>query len=127
MTTKISAHTRSHVAAAHETPKTPPSDAQIKTVIKKAYTQGDGNFNFPANLALKAVPHALLATPLAHAFKEFSGHNSSDYDYSTLNRLNLDGKTVYALESVADAVDDLRVYSARGQPLLKNISGQWSK
>jgi hypothetical protein len=118
---------KSHVSASRNPPSKPPSAAQIKTVIDKVYKTEDGWFNFPPKLALKAVPHALLDTPLARAFKKNSSSNSSEYDYSTLNKLNLGGKTIYALESSADNVDDLRVFGDKGQPLLTNISGQWSK
>jgi hypothetical protein len=126
MTLKIAAHSKSHAPAAHSASK-PPSIAQIKTVITKAYMTEDRWFNFPSKLALKSVPHALLDTPLARAFKKNSTNKSSEYDYSTLNKLNLDGKTVYALESVTDDVDDLRVFGDKGQPLVSNIDGGWSK
>jgi hypothetical protein len=128
MSLKISGHARPHSAAPQSSSKAP-SIAQIKTVITKAYTDvaGGGWFKFDPKLQLKAVPRTLVGTPLATAYSKYWNGKNDTYDYSSLFKLNLDGKTVYALESVTDAVDDLRVYNDKGHMLVSNLSGSWSK
>jgi hypothetical protein len=102
-----------------------PSLAEIKAVIIKSY-DGPDTWQFPQKLALKAVPRALVGSTLAKDFARFQSGKNDTYDYSSLYQLNIRGHAVYALESVTDAVDDLRVYSSKGRQIISaNETNSW--
>jgi hypothetical protein len=72
-------------------------------------------------------PAVAQGTPLAKSFAKFWSGKNELYDYSSLYKLDVHGHDVYVLESVTDAVDDLRVYNAAGRQVLSNLGGTWSR